>query len=210
MSLRIMPQYLTGLPSTVRVPAFVIPTFLTLHLAMDWSAELFDIGQAGTYANQNQSDYWPSISLASPSPSAASSSSGSSIDIGTIIGGAVGGAAGLLIILVRCYFLRKRRQYRRLHNVDGTIPIPYTGIPMTNIPARWSSDPNNFTLAPPSSPRMSYLATQPEGTNAGMNTFPPPPVYSSVQAISLPPADTTSFLTTENTAAQRSQAIPMV
>ena len=36
-------------------PTFVMPTFLTLHLATNWTSELFDIGQAAIYANQSDS-----------------------------------------------------------------------------------------------------------------------------------------------------------
>ena len=178
----------------------------------------------------------------SPSPNSNSSSSGSGVNIGAIIGGVVGSVAVLLFIFIRCYLVHKRRQYRRLHNVDGATPTPYAGIPMTDIHARWTSDVSKAFSPPHGSPRASFLTTQPQGMDAGMTTFLPPlysspppgspptsfptmqpqgmdagttthfpPLYSSVlQPMSAPPTDTASFLTTENTAAQRSHAIPMV
>ncbi|KAH0832387.1 hypothetical protein J3R83DRAFT_13420 [Lanmaoa asiatica] len=196
---------------------------------MNWSYELFDIGQAEKYTKQSkspfpyphqtsshtpadQSDYWPSIS--SPNSSLTSGGSGSSINVGAIIGGTLGGAFCLLLIFVSGYFLCERRQYRRLYNVDGAIPIPRMDMPMTNMHARWPSDSfTAFSLTPPGSPPpMSFMTTHPwQGMGTG-TIVRSTTSYSSFRTTSPTPTsiETASFLTTGNTAVQRTHAIPMV
>lgn len=148
------------------------------------------------------SDYWPSNS----SPSSSSSSSGSGTNLGAIIGGAIGGAAALLLVLVGGYFLYKRRQGRRLNDSNGATPILHLETPRTNTNThtRWPSDPSTIFLGSP------HVTTQSQGTGPGTNV-PPPTSYSSFQSSPPPPpTETTSYLTSGNTVAQRTRAIPMV
>ncbi|KAF8549248.1 hypothetical protein OG21DRAFT_1515418 [Imleria badia] len=161
-----------------------IPYWATIN-PTKWPSELFDIEQAQSYANQNQSDYWPSNS--SPSSSASSTSSGSSTNLGAIIGGTVGGAAGLLLVLVGGYIIYKRRRYQRLANTDGVAPFPHMGTPMASAHTRWPSDPSPFF---PSTASTSYSPFQPSSAT--------------------PPTESISFLTTGNNVAQCTRAIPMV
>jgi len=146
-----------------------IPYWATIN-PTTWSFELFDIDQAQSYANQNHSDYYSSIS----SPG---SSSSTTKNLGPIVGGAVGGAIGLLCILAGGYFLFKRWKSRRLRSPNGGTPILRMDTPMTNTThARWSSVPS--TVFP-------FLGTTPPpqamGPGVAMESYsfyhgsPPPP-----------------------------------
>ncbi|KAN0101184.1 hypothetical protein V8E55_001168 [Tylopilus felleus] len=172
-----------------------IPYWATID-PTSWPSELFDIGQAQTYANQNHSDYWPSYSASS------SSGSGSKTNLGAIVGGTVGGAAGLLLILVGGYLLYKRRQYRCLRNSNDASSTLCMDTPMTSLHARWPSDPSTV-----------FQSTLPGATmpSQGMGPGLPMLSHSYFQNTSPPlPTETSSFFTTGNTVVQRTRAIPMV
>ncbi|KAG6373239.1 hypothetical protein JVT61DRAFT_6865 [Boletus reticuloceps] len=144
-------------------------------------------------------DYFPS----NPSPTSTSSSAGSSTNLGAIIGGTVGGVAGLFLVLIGGYFLYKRMQYRRHYTNDGVAPIPQT--PLMSTHSRWPSDPSSIF---PST--VMGATAQLSGMRPGTSVVSPT-AHSPFPATSPPlPTETVSFFTTGNAVVQRTRPIPMV
>ncbi|KAF9221271.1 hypothetical protein BS17DRAFT_271780 [Gyrodon lividus] len=164
--------------------------------ATTWNSELFNIDQANAYANENQPDLIPSSSSSSGSSSSGGSSS--STNVGAIVGGPVGGLAGVLNLVFGGYTLYKRRQYMRIPTGPGTTPMVFRGASMGH--ARWPSDSfATFSqLGTTSSPLMPYTTSPRHGVSDLM-----PPLFSSLHAASPPRTGVTAFTTNANAAVPR-------
>ncbi|KAG1746904.1 hypothetical protein EDB19DRAFT_331938 [Suillus lakei] len=191
-----------------------IPYWATTNPS-NWTYATFNIQDANATYQQNSSSITPgatpssSGSGSSPSPSGSSSSS-TSTDVGAIVGGTIGGAAALLLLVITAYLLYRRHVYKKgvyasAINQQGTA---FMSFPSTHnrIPSDASFSPS--MSGPPGLHGQSISPSQQYGT-----AYSPQPqtAYPSLQgSFSPPPQTDISVYTTHTSNGQRSDVIPMV
>ncbi|KAG0703452.1 hypothetical protein DFH29DRAFT_1068580 [Suillus ampliporus] len=184
-----------------------IPYWATTN-PTSWTYATFNIQDSNATYSQNPSSVTPGASSSSSgststSSSSSASSSNSNTDVGAIVGGTIGGAAALLLVVIGAYLLYRRHVYKK-----GASVINRQG---TAFHTRSPSDSSNFAPSMSGPPVLYGQSLSPSPQNGTVYSSQPQTTYPSLQgSFSPPPRTDTSVYTTHTSSGQRSEAIPMV